>query len=211
MTNTTNVPSSPFRIGVADLREAERLAAEGLLVNLLLDVFVAPDVRVDAAVRAAGLALALPAHLLGSGAVVTRHAAAWLWCGGPAPRYLDLAQTSVRSRATGPGVVLHQCRVAAVDVTAIGGLPVTTPARTAADLLRTGPPGRALAVLDDLADRAGVTAGDVAASLERMPRMRGVAVARDLLARWVGLGPGPAAGPAADPSTGQSIRLPVTR
>jgi hypothetical protein len=196
-------PRSPFRITVADLREARLLATEGLLVNLLLDVFVAADVRVDQGVRAAALGLALPPRLLRSGAVITQLAAAWLWCGGPAPPYLDVAQRSGRGRASGPGVVLHERRIAPVDLTVVGELSVTTPARTAADLLRTEPPGRALALLAELTTQTGLTAESVAASLERMSRMRGVALARDLLAGWAVPPPGRA--------LDQSIRLPVTR
>jgi hypothetical protein len=97
--------------------------------------------------------------------------------------------------------VLHECRVTDAEVTGIGALTVTTPARTAADLLRTEPPARALAVLTELAALTGLTAVAVAAGLELMPRMRGVARARDLLAGWTPPGP----------PLDQSIRLPVTR
>jgi hypothetical protein len=200
-------PSGPFRVDVAGLREADSLVAERLLVNLLLDVFVAADVRVDHEVRAAAVALTLPARLLRAGAVVTQLAAAWLWCGGPAPPYVDVVQQRGQGRVSRPGVVLHERRIDPVDVAGVGDLIVTTPARTAADLLRTGHPERAENCLRALMMHTGLTLRDVAATLERMPRMRGVARARELLGQCSETVP-----PVPLAAEGrQSMRLPVTR
>jgi hypothetical protein len=197
-------PPGPFRVEVAGLREADLLVAERLLVNVLLDVFVAADVNVDREVRAAAIALTLPTRLLRGGAIVTQVAAAWLWCGGPAPPYVDVVQRPGQGRASRPGVVLHERRIDPADVTGAGELLVTAPARTAADLMRMSHPERASRALHELMAHTGLTLQEVAETLERMPRMRGVARARDLLGRW----PDTAA---AEPADRQSIRLPVTR
>jgi hypothetical protein len=197
-------PPGPFRVDVAGLREAHLLVAERLLVNLLLDVFVAADVDVGRDVRAAAVALTLPARLRGAEVVVTQVAAAWLWCGGSAPPYVDVVQPPGQGRASRPGVVLHERRIDPADVARVGELVVTTPGRTAADLLRMAPPEQALAGLTGLMAHTRLTVQEVADTLERMPRMRGVARARDLLSGYAGTVP-------AGPAYRQSMRLPVTR
>jgi hypothetical protein len=200
-------PAGPFQVDVAGLREAELLVTERLLVHLVLDVFVAADTVIDRDLRGAAIVLTLPPRLRHPGAVVTQGSAAWLWCGGPAPRYVDVVQRPGQGRVSRPGVVLHERRVDASDVVRVGELMVTTPARTAADLMRTGHPERALHALRELLTHTGLTVRDVAETLDRMSRMRGVAQARSLLDRWQAASPPEPAVPAG----AQSIRLPVTR
>jgi hypothetical protein len=64
------------------------------------------------------------------------------------------------------------------------GVAVTTGARTAADLLRTLPELTALEAAVHVASVTGAGVDEVAACLELMPRARGVARARRLLAGW---------------------------
>jgi hypothetical protein len=194
--------SLPFRTDplrdTADGREVERLLADGLLVHVLLDAVAAADSPVDQVFRATALRLFLPERLHSLGAAVAQAAAAWLWCGGSPPRFVDVAVPPGRGRVAAPHLVVHERRVPPDDVTVIeapGGPPltVTTPVRTAADLLRTLPApdalvdavrvAAALAPTEARGDESDVAA-DVAACLERMPGARGVARARRMLRDW---------------------------
>jgi hypothetical protein len=69
-------------------------------------------------------------------------------------------------------------------VTDVGGVPVTTPARTAADLARDLPPHHALDWLERLREHAGVAPEDVADQLGAMPYARRVAPARGIVRSW---------------------------
>lgn len=190
--------TDPFRTDplrdTADGREVDRLLSDGLLVPVLLDVVVAADSPVDQVLRATALRLFLPDRLHDLGAAVAQEAAAWLWCGGSPPRFVDVAVPPGRGRVAAPHLVVHERRVPPDDVTQVDvpgrpPLTVTTPVRTAADLLRTLPAPDAL---DDAVRVAAVTgvaghvdiAVDVAACLERMPGARGVARARRMLRDW---------------------------
>jgi hypothetical protein len=179
----TAITDTPHLVEPSRLAEAERLVREGLLVHLLLGVYLASDVPVLRGTRATALRQALPPRLVGPG-TVCREAAAWLWCGGEPPDYLDVVQPPGRGRAAGPGVVLHEATLPPQDTTVLDGLTATTPARTAADLLCTAPANRALAALGLLTTTEGVQPAQIGQCLERMAGVRGVVKARALLTEW---------------------------
>lgn len=140
--------------------------------HLLLD---ADDVRTqligfDVPVHRLGADLLLPAHVdvslperavlaaMGIGAdlrrpwVLANWSAAWVYLGGAPPERPAVAVPH-RARTRG-GVTLHQFSLSPADILTIGGCPVMSPSRVAADLLRTGPddPG-VIAALQTLLER----------------------------------------------------------
>ena len=173
-------------------REIGRLLGEGLLVPVLLDVVVAAGAPSDQNLRARALSLVVPDRLHDCGAVVAQLAAAWLWCGGAPPPLVDVVVRPGRGRVLAAShLVRHERRMPPKDAVVISppgarGIAVTTGARTAADLLRTLPEFTALQAAVDVATATGADAREVAACLELMPRARGVARARRLLAAWPG-------------------------
>jgi hypothetical protein len=123
--------------------------------------------------------------------------AAWLWTGrkgiiaGRAAAALlgakwvdvqtpiELIAEHTRRRA---GVIVHEERISAEEITYIGELPVTTPARSALDIARHLPRDVALPHLDALAAATGVTFDDAIALIDKYRGARGVRRARIALA-----------------------------
>ncbi|WP_197373183.1 hypothetical protein [Mycolicibacterium baixiangningiae] len=123
----------------------------------------------------------------------TRTQAAWLWSGrkgiiaGRSAAYLhgvywaaDSAPIELIGRHRRPtrGVVIRDERIGDDEVSGHGGQLVTTAARTALDLARHLPRAEAVAILDALSARSGVTAADVQALADRYPGARGLPAAR---------------------------------
>ena len=146
-------------------------------------------VYVDASVpdaldlRARAVAKAIP-----PGAVVCARTAAWLW-GGDA---LAMGSHRVLPRVDvmgAPGTAAsRRCDVhgstgqlAEQDVVRLGGVQLTTPARTAADLARLLMRPDAIAALDAMLRLPGLTKVDVRRVLDRFVGYRGVVQARDLV------------------------------
>ncbi|HWF27833.1 MAG TPA: DUF559 domain-containing protein [Mycobacterium sp.] len=73
-----------------------------------------------------------------------------------------------------PGVIVRRERISEEDVVELGGLRVTSPARTAFDLARHLPRAVAVAHLDALSAATGVTAAAVAPLIARHKGARGV-------------------------------------
>lgn len=129
--------------------------------------------------------------------VLVNAVAAWLWTGrrgviaGRAAaalhgaRWVDASTPiDVIAEHTRPriGIVVREERIAADEITCIGELPVTTPARTALDLGRHLIRDAAVAHLDALAAATGVSADDAMALAVRYPGARGIRRARVALA-----------------------------
>ena len=76
------------------------------------------------------------------------------------------------------GIVVRNERIDAADIVDIGGVPVTTPERTAFDLARHLPRDPAVAHLDALACATRITASQVSLLADRYPRARGLPRAR---------------------------------
>lgn len=110
------------------------------VVRPVLGPWVVPgDARIDGRARLAALSH-VASERLPRGAVVCGAAAAWAWVGGESPSTLQARVNRVhRSPAPGvPNVVLIDALPPDADTTAVGGCLVTTPLRTALDLLATG-------------------------------------------------------------------------
>ncbi|MDT7744177.1 MAG: hypothetical protein QOE59_3255, partial [Actinomycetota bacterium] len=87
-------------------------------------------------------------------------------------------------RRSRPGVRLHRIDVAPDEVATMGGVRVTTPARTALDLARWLPSAEAVVVLDALCRRTSLGVAAVRALADRHAGERGVAQVEQAL-RWV--------------------------
>ena len=175
------------------------MAGEGLLRRLPGGIFVASHVPDTTALRAAAVLLALEAPVAGrrlpagvvgpaapSRAVVGFRTAAWVHAGGPVTDDLDLVIAPGSARPRRPGLRLHEHRLHPRDTEQLGGLRLTTPVRTAADLARGLPGEQALAALEALRTACGVRVIDVLEQLELLAGGRGVARARDLVHAWAG-------------------------
>lgn len=108
-------------------------------------------------------------------AAAALHGARWVDASTP----IEVIAEHTRRR---PGVIVHEERIADDEVTLIGELPVTTPARTALDLGRHLTRNAAVAHLDGLAVATGVSPADVIALTERYRGARGIRRARTALA-----------------------------
>lgn len=163
-------------------RELDRLVRAGRLLRVHREVFIAPWLADDLAGRAAALGLVLP-----PGAAVCRGAAAWLYGvdARPPGEHLVLPRLEVlvpapSSPLVRPGVSAYQAPLGPDDVCEIHGVRVTTPDRTAVDLLRWSPPFLGLASLDAFAHQGLVRPADVLDRLAGLSGHRGVAQARRL-------------------------------
>lgn len=72
------------------------------------------------------------------------------------------------------GIVVRTERIDAEDIMLVGGIPVTTPERTAFDIARHLPRNLAIRHLDALARATGIKVTDVQLLADRYPRARGL-------------------------------------
>jgi hypothetical protein len=210
MTVATARYDRPFLPLPGDQDEVRRLHREGSLVRILGEVHGPADLQLTAAVRAGAVRLLLPAPLLDAGAVIGFGTAAWVHAGwaawaDPADPIDLVLPPHLRQRPPQHGPRLRQMRLTERHVQRIGGTPVTTAARTLADLARDLPPCRAGAAMTALHLATEVTPADVLTCLDQMPGARGCVHARLVVASWL-------ADPPIDPAADQSsVRLPVIR
>ena len=172
-------PSTPD-----DVREFARLAGEGLLRRVVADVHVGLDAPDDRRVRAGAALELLPDRLLDGGAAVAGADAVWFHAGGEGPERLHVVMHLRRSRAGTPHVVVQEARVPADDVEVLDGVPVTSPARAAADVARGLPPGAALPLLRRLGAAVPIDPRDALVQLERLSGCRGVEAGRRTVLAW---------------------------
>jgi uncharacterized protein DUF559 len=126
----------------------------------------------------------------------TRGVAAWLWSGRQATaaglsaaallgtRWIDPCQPAELYRRNGKpvdGIVIHRDELWNDEVLLIGGIPATTPARTAFDLGRREGLVRAVIRLDALANATNLNAVDVEELIKRHPGVRGLVQLRQVL------------------------------
>ncbi len=165
-------------------RETYRLLALGELRVVLLDVVAPSSVRDTFTVRLAALRLVLPATVRAAGGVVCLDTAVWLFAGGPAPPRVDVAvPTGSRPRAA--GLRVHELAYAAGDLWGpLPGDPVTSPARTAADVACRHAPAEAVPVLAALGLTTGLRPGQVHGVLARLEGRPGVRRARRAVRAW---------------------------
>ena len=119
-----------------DLPLAELSAArlDGELFGIA-DCYLPGDLPEGAAIRAAALRAALPHERL----IAEQHSAAWIWGvldAAPSPHRFAAAIGARVGRRSSPWMRVREVVIAAEDRTEIAGLEVTTPLRTALDLLR---------------------------------------------------------------------------
>lgn len=143
------------------------LVAEGLLVRLLPGIYLPPDLLDSAVGRALAIGCALGEHLRRDH-VLAGASAAWVVLGGPPPAGVELFSTA--HRATIPGVTVRSSRLGAEEVETRGGVPMTVPARTGADLLRSDPDRDRLALVAELVRSGHTDLRGIAERLGRLPR-----------------------------------------
>lgn len=130
------------------------------------DVYVARDAKLTPAAKA-------HAAWLSTGAVLAGLSAAAVfgtkWLDGAAPAEIIRAD-----RHRPRGIVVHSYQLAADEVCIIGGMRVTTAARTAFDIGCGLPLAKAVPILDALLNATGIEPADVAALADRHPGTRGI-------------------------------------
>jgi hypothetical protein len=195
----TQLPDHPFhyrdlaRLGLTRSRLA-RLLKQGKVRRLLQAVYVRADVDDDIELRAAAAKLVLPPH-----AVVSDRSAAWLH-GVDSYQYgehevvpvLEVVSIEGHEPARRAGYLAGKRDLLPSEICVVGGVPVTTPVRTACDLACQRGRTRALAVLDAFRRRHGLTCADYARQLERFRGRRGVIQARELAALAIASAESPA-------------------
>jgi hypothetical protein len=173
----------PYRAKGDDADEARRLVARGELRVVLLDVHAPATVRDTFSLRLAALRLVVPPRL--RGAVVCLDTAVWLFAGGPAPASVDVALAPGRSRPWVRGLRVHELAYSGADLwRPLPDDPVTTPARTAADLACRLPAADAVAVLAVLGLSTGLRPGQVHGVLAGLEGRPGVRRAREAVLSW---------------------------
>lgn len=156
----------------------DSLVADGYLERLVPGVFTPPDV-LDTAVRRALLLGAAIGQELRRHHVIAGASARWVLCGGPAPSPAELLTTAHRSPLG--GVLVRHSRLATGDVETMGGAPLTSPVRTALDLLRFASTDTAVPAVRDLLDNGHLTESQVHTQLATLPHRYLTRTARE---RW---------------------------
>ena len=173
----------PYRATGEAAHEAVRLVARGELRVVLLDVHAPATVRDTFSLRLEALRLVLPPRL--RGAVVCLDTAVWLFAGGPPPPAVDVALAPGRSRPWVRGLRVHELAYAGGDLwPPLPDDPVTTPARTAADMACRVSGGDAVAVLAVLGLSTGLRPGQVHGVLSGLEGRPGVRKAREAVLAW---------------------------
>jgi len=153
------------------------LHLDGVLVPLWRDVARVVGAPDDAVTRAAAFAALVPPR-----AAVGRLAAVWVHVGGEPPsRVAVLVRSGARRLDPHPDRSTAEADLRDADVEQIGGVGVTTVARTGIDVARWVPAPAAVPALRAL-QRLGFTPDDARHHLDRHPGARGVRAARSTLA-----------------------------
>ena len=183
----------PYRAGNASpqaAREVSRLVALGALRVVLQDVHAPSTVRDTFTLRLAALRLVVPPHLREAGAVLCLDTAVWLFAGGPPPGLVDLTLPPGFARPRHRGLRLHQLRYSPEDLwLPLPDDPVTSPARTAADMACRLPVGAAVPLLVVLGLTTGLRPGQVHGVLADLEGRPGVRRARRSVIAWSDLLP----------------------
>jgi hypothetical protein len=157
---------------------------------VVADVLVAVDAPDSRAIRIAATGLLIPAETRTDlGWVVGFASAAWLHTGGggtdrPAPEQLQVIIPPGRRRPRVPGIRGRQVALDPDQVVFFGGIAVTDPVRTAADVARDLPAVEALDALNRLGELCEVRPHQVTSVLQSMRYARGAATGRQLVQRW---------------------------
>jgi hypothetical protein len=177
-------PSTPFTAAAAPCTRARlRKAVESReLVRPVRGAYLRADVELTQVVRAQVAAL-----VIGSSAVICDRTAAWVhgvdclaYAELDVPPPLESCVLRGHEPTERPEVTGRTRDLRSDDITIVAGVRVTTPLRTAADLLCLLPRGQALAAADALMRLHGFTVHDLRKLLVRYYRRRGVIQARSL-------------------------------
>ena len=122
------------------------LHRDGALRPLWGDLARVADVAETAELRAGALAVAMPPR-----SVLARAAAVWVHTGRGRPARVDAyVRPGSRRGRPHPLRVVHECALAPDETVLVGGVPVTTAARTAVDVARWAAAAQAAPLLDAL-------------------------------------------------------------
>jgi hypothetical protein len=145
-------------------------------VALHKDVYVPRDTELTALLRAKACWLRSRGHgILAGYSASALHGAKWIDAAMPA------AIIDANRRATA-GVRIWEERIEEDEIAVVEGMRLTTPARTALDLARRLPSGRAVAAVDALVQATELKLADVDLLVDRYRGRRGMKAARAALA-----------------------------
>ena len=182
--DSASFPETPFTAAHAPCTRARlrKAVAQREVVRPIRGGYLRADVELTALVRAQVAAL-----VLGPTAVLCDRTAAWVlgvdclaYAELDAPPPLESCVLRGHEPTERPGVVGRTRYLREDDIVVIAGVRVTTPLRTAADLLCLLPRREALAAADALMRAHGFTVADLRRILVRYFRRRGVVQARSL-------------------------------
>ncbi|APX31603.1 hypothetical protein BH708_01490 [Brachybacterium sp. P6-10-X1] len=174
----------PIGAGLQRWEENPSVAAmvrDDLLARVLPGIFLPPDLLRTAVERALALGCALGGQLQ-SYHVIAGPSAAWVFLGGPPPSPAELLSSAHRGSII--GATVRTARLHPHEVETIGGAPVTSPLRTAVDLLRFCPDHVTVPALRGLLGGGHLTERTIWRQLQAMGRRPGARAARG---RWEAL------------------------
>ncbi|MFF1829457.1 hypothetical protein [Paenarthrobacter sp. NPDC058040] len=155
--------------------ELQSMASDGILSALYGKSYAAPGSAVTPRLRARAAALAVPERMR-TKVVAGRLTAAWIYgCARP-PRNLTLlvdAKHRISSIRGAGGCSLHEVKLGQFDVVSLGGLLVSSPLRTAADIALHVEAEQALPALTQLMEKPdlGVRLRLVTLAVQAAPRV----------------------------------------
>ena len=177
-------PATPFTTATAPCSRASlrRALASRQLIRPVRGAYLRADVELTAVARAQVAAL-----VIGTSSVLCDRTAAWVlgvecmaYAELDAPPPLESCVLRGHEPTERPEVIGRTRDLKEKDIVVIGGVRVTSPLRTAADLLCLLPRREALAAADALMRAHGFTTSDLRRLLVRYFRRRGVIQARNL-------------------------------
>jgi hypothetical protein len=150
-------------------------ALRSRFVALYPDVYIANGSPVTAVVRAKGAWLwSRRRGIIAGQSAAALHGAKWVDDNRP-------AEILTQNRNPPRGIRSWSCRIPDDEVELVGGVRVTTPARTALDIACRYPLGKAVAAIDALARATQLKMVDVELLVERSKGRRGIRKARTAL------------------------------
>lgn len=164
---------SPSRIFTWN--ELQGMALDGILLPLYGKSYASPGVAVTHRLRARAAALTVPERIR-TKVVAGRLTAAWIYGCAKPPEHLSLlvdAKHRISSLRGSTPCSLHEVRLGQLDVVSLGGMLVSSPLRTAADIALHVETDRALPALRRLLNRRelGIRLRLLILAVEASPRV----------------------------------------
>lgn len=169
--------------------ELQGMALDGILLPLYGKSYASPGIAVTPRLRARAAALTVPDRMR-TKVVAGRLTAAWIYgCASPPERLSLLVDVKHRisSVRSARGCNLHEVRLGQLDVVSLGGMLVSSPLRTAADIALHVESDQALPALRRLLDHPelGIRLRLLTLAVEAAPRVPHKKRALATLARLV--------------------------